>query len=362
MKTESFITTPRNSLRGWYHTQEEIQDAIENKKILNPMLDLTNACNLNCAYCYIEEKNSSRKQRRPNELSLEETIRIIDTFYLLGAKTIDLVGAGEPTIDPHFEEIVQHIHSLGMVTTLFTNGIKVAHDNSRIFTRFLYDKNVTVVLKWNSIDKYRQDLVAGRTGYYDAIQDALINLHTIGFAKDVIPTRLGINTIAYKGNLAELPELHGWCRKNNMFPMTGEFIPTGRTEAGEFVADAAIKNLPMIEQDIIKKLLVPLDEQDRKWLRMKITEIDKEFGVVHSDCPSYYGGSICTQQIGLYVDIEGNIWPCVARGIMHKGVMQSGLLGNVRNGDSIEKIWNTHSYFEKIRTNFNGSCPYKDAL
>ena len=46
--------------------------------MLNPMLDLSNPCNLNCPYCYIEDKNSPRKKRKPNELTLGETKKIIE--------------------------------------------------------------------------------------------------------------------------------------------------------------------------------------------------------------------------------------------------------------------------------------------
>lgn len=323
------------------------------------MLDLTNACNLNCPYCYIEEKNSIRKKRRANELSIEETIIVIDKLHSLGAKTIDLVGAGEPTIDPYFREIVMHIHKLGITTSLFTNGIKISKEPE--FIDFLFDYDVTVILKLNSFDPEVQDIVAGKKGYAKDMRYALDLLIERGFNLSS-PTRLSVNTIAFQGNLKELPEIHRFCRDRNIYPMTGDFIPTGRTEAGEFVAPASLVGMSEMEQKRAKELLQPLNSSQRMYLRNELQKIDNEFGIEHSGCPSYYGGSICTQQIGLYVDIEGNIWPCVARGIIRDGKMQNGLLGNVRNGDSIENIWNTHPYFKKVRTGFNGSCPYKAEL
>lgn len=359
MNSNDILINLRNSFRGWYRTPEEIREAIETKRMINPMLDLTNACNLNCPYCYIEEKNSMRKKRRVNELSIGETIAVIDTFHSLGAKTIDLVGAGEPTIDPHFTEIVRHIHRLGMTISLFTNGIKISKESG--FVDFLFNHDVTVILKLNSFNSEVQDIVAGKKGYAKDMHYALDLLVEQGFNLPS-PTRLSVNTIAFQGNLKELPEIHRFCRDRNIYPMTGDFIPTGRTEAGQFVAPTALLGMSKEERVLAEKLLQPLTQSERVWLRNQLQGIDREFGIEHAGCPSYYGGGICTQQIGLYVDIEGNIWPCVARGIMHKGVMQNGLLGNVRNGDSIETIWNTHPYLKKIRSNFNGSCPYKAVL
>src|SRR5438445_12203316 len=106
-----FNQDPRNCLAGWYFSANDIAEALTDGRMLNPSIDLTNACNLNCPYCYIEEKNSRRKVRRPDELSHEETLAVIDDFISCGAKTINIVGAGEPTIDPHFEQTVDYIAS-----------------------------------------------------------------------------------------------------------------------------------------------------------------------------------------------------------------------------------------------------------
>ena len=39
----------------------------------------------------------------------------------------NIVGAGEPTIDPYFEDIIRFISGRGMTTVLFTNGIRLNH-------------------------------------------------------------------------------------------------------------------------------------------------------------------------------------------------------------------------------------------
>ena len=106
-KQSSSGASNNNSIAGWTFSEQEIHQAINEYRLLNPSIDLSNLCNLNCPYCFTEGKNSERKLRLPNELSIDDTISILGDFASSGAKTINIVGAGEPTIDPHFELVVQ---------------------------------------------------------------------------------------------------------------------------------------------------------------------------------------------------------------------------------------------------------------
>lgn len=350
----------RNTIRGWDFTDDEISDAISsNKVLLNPSIDLTNACNLNCPYCYIEEKNSTRKTRRTDELTFEETLKVIDDLKSLNAKTINIVGAGEPTIDPHFQEVVKHIHESGMTTVLFTNGIKFTTDHSLV--EFCYLNDVSIVLKYNSQSPLIQDLVSGRKGFSNKRDEALKLFFQSGF-NATTPTRLGIDTIVFKGNTAEIPVLHKWCRDNNIFPISAEYIPTGRTENGVFTGYESIKGFRKEEVQEISFLLMPTNSTERKLLVETIRGIDESLGIKRNGNMAYYGGGTCSQILGLYIDIQGNIWPCVARSVKEGKKLVDGNLGNIRNGNLPSEIWLNHPYMKKIRTNYDGGCPYKPTL
>ena len=327
--------------------------------MLNPSIDLTNACNLNCSYCYIEERNSGRKLRRPNEITLDESLRVIDDMYECGAKTINIVGAGEPTIDPHFDEIVSYINAKGLWTVLFTNGITMANDPALV--RRLYSMRVSVILKFNSLSKETQDLVAGRDGYSERRDKALQLFIDAGFCS-YVPTRLGVDIIVFKGNLDEIPSIQEWCRVQNIFPIAGEFIPTGRTEAGQFHGFAALAQMETSQRDKAAKLLQPLAPDERVELVGKLADVDRKYGIERPGCFAYFGGGICSQILGLYVDIEGNIWPCVARKKIEGAQFTNGLLGNTRRGDLPSKVWKEDPYINTIRIGFDGGCPYKAFL
>lgn len=353
------IQNPKNSIDGWYFNSDEIRHTLSNGHMINPSIDLTNACNLNCPYCYIEEKNSVRKLRRPNELTLNETLHLIRDLCSCGAKTINIVGAGEPTIDPHFEEVVDYIYENDMTTVLFTNGIRFAHQPELV--NFLYHRKVSVVLKFNSLSAETQDLVAGRRGYTQKRDIALESLIDAGFTA-YTPTRLGVDMIVFKGNLSEIPKIHKWCRRENIFPIAGEFIPTGRTEDGVFQGFEALHGFSKGEVEQVSNLLRPIDSEERNELLRQIEMIDNELGIDRSDCIAYYGGGICTQLLGLYIDIEGNVWPCVARKKKVGAELTNGLLGNVRRGDMPSSIWRQDAYIHQLLHNYNGGCPYKPGL
>ena len=343
-------------LAGWDFDSNLIVQALKTLRMPNPSLDLSNACNLNCPYCFIEEKNSERKARRPYELSIDETFAILEDFVAAGALTVNLVGAGEPTVDPHFEAIISRIAELGLTTVLFSNGIAIAE--KPLLADFLFQHRVTIVLKFNSFDATVQDLVAGRTSYTVLRDKALVSLQKCGFAKSS-PTRLGLDTVAVQGNLHELPQLQKFCRENNLFPIIADYIPAGRTDAGVFQGHAAISAAKSGQETMVAELLQPLQPQQRITLRNSLKNVDKSFGIVSQGQCAYFSGAACTQTLGVYVDILGNIWPCVAKQQLGIGRIP---LGSIRSGDKPSAIWKQHPTLTRIRDGFSGNCPYKTAL
>jgi len=284
---------------------------------------------------------------------------VIDDLYSCGAKTINIVGAGEPTIDPYFEDVIKYISKKGMVTVLFTNGIKLASKSELV--GFLYDHNVSPILKYNSISNDVQDLVAGQKGYAKKRNAALEMLIAKGFNKGE-PTRLGIDMMAFRGNWEELPKIHQWCRENNIFPIAGDYIPTGRTDNGIFEGIKALNAFDSASLQKTINLLQPISGKQRLELLNKLDSIDNKYGISRAGCFSYFGGAKCTQILGLYIDIEGNIWPCIARKKKLNGHLQNGLMGNVRERIKPSEIWRYNNYLKHLRANYNGGCPYKPTL
>ena len=355
------MTEIQNTMAGWSFDEIDIKDAMSGKILLNPSIDLSNPCNLNCPYCFVEEKESKRKIRFDDELSLEETINVIQDFAQAGAKTVNIVGAGEPTIDPHFKAIISEIDRLSMIPVLFTNGIRLARSFQLL--EFLYETNTTVVMKYNSTTPLTQDLVAGRKGYSILRDKAINGLLDLGF-NAYNPTRLAFDVIAYKGVLQEIEDIFRWCRTINAFPIIADYIPTGRTEEGVFSGVASLAMMGDKDSNAVKDILNPLTDKEKKELYTALSKIDEaEFCVERKNIHSaYYSGAACTQLLGLYVDIHGNIWPCVARAYQTQGGLVYQPLGSVRNGDLPSLIWRSNQRMGEVRAIYNGTCIYKSQL
>jgi len=78
----------------------------------------TDICNLNCSFCSV-------KNREGNELTLKQCIQILTNFRILGAKTVEFTGGGDPTMYKHINEIITCAYDMGYDIGLITNGVKL---------------------------------------------------------------------------------------------------------------------------------------------------------------------------------------------------------------------------------------------
>ena len=344
-------------LAGWTFNDGELVAARNGEILLNPSLDLGSACNLNCPYCFIEDKNSVRKERKRGELSPSQIADVVRDVLSAGARTINLVGAGEPTIDPQFREIVDLVRSSGARTVVFTNGVAIANDETLV--EWLWRRSVTVVMKYNAVNPTMQDAMVGKRGYSSTRDAALRRLIDTGF-NSTEPTRLAVDTLACRGNLDDLVPIHRWCRQNNIFPMTAEFLPTGRTADGSVDAVVALEIIDVNLAEQARRSLVPLSQPDRERLLRDLATVDRQYGIEYRGPRAYFGGGPCSQLLGVYVDIQGSIWACVARSRGAGGDARP--LGSIKSGDTASSIWRTSPYMRSIRSTYTGGCPYKPSL
>lgn len=84
-------------------------------------LALTYRCNVECGHCY----NQSREK---SELTTGHWKTILDRIWELGVPHVIFTG-GEATLRDDLPELVGHAESLGLVTGLLTNGVRLADEN-----------------------------------------------------------------------------------------------------------------------------------------------------------------------------------------------------------------------------------------
>lgn len=100
----------------------DVLKIIKEDKRFNPVtihLALTDKCNLKCSFCSV-------KNRKGNELNFENDVKgIIDVYYDLGVKSIELTGGGDPTMYPDLEETIFYIKKKGLDVSMITNGLRL---------------------------------------------------------------------------------------------------------------------------------------------------------------------------------------------------------------------------------------------
>jgi MoaA/NifB/PqqE/SkfB family radical SAM enzyme len=76
-----------------------------------------------CKYCYADIPGRLRdKSRKIKEWSTKEVFRIIDEFYAIGTRYLNIQG-GEPLLRDDLEDIIDYANKKGMLTDIFTNGL-----------------------------------------------------------------------------------------------------------------------------------------------------------------------------------------------------------------------------------------------
>lgn len=92
---------------------------------------LSDLCNQACHFCAYRDPGYTSSQLfhvngnyNPHRmLPFEKAKEIIEDCAAMGVKAIQLTGGGEPTVYPHFQEIVEEILRRGMRWALVTNGV-----------------------------------------------------------------------------------------------------------------------------------------------------------------------------------------------------------------------------------------------
>ncbi len=321
------------TMKGWDFRTTELAEAMKGRRMLNPAFELaSNACPWNCEFCFTEDYNpEGAKRRLANEMSLDDRLRLIDQAADLGTRSINFVGAGEPTIDPNFFTILERMRSRNITPIVYTEGALKCTD--RDFVKRLFDLGATVVLKVNTLkdEAYQNAIVAGPAGrksprqqnYFKDRNRALELLIEEGFNQSN-PTRLAFDTIICKENVNEILDIHRYSRRNNIFVLFVNYLPSGRST--QVMHNAITRE----EQFAIFGQMAEIDHT--------------EFGIEHRACFPYAGGVPCTiRGFGLYVKIGGTVFDCPG---------EAKAMGNVRQ-ESLEQIWEKA---RSIQENFDGGC------
>lgn len=205
-------------------TEEDIRSVREEGKLSSIAMRIPTSCNLKCGYCY------GKIESRENSLLFEEIKHVLQQGAELGARTVSVVGEGEPLLYPHFREFVEYVDSLGMVPTIYSNCTLV---DDKI-AQFMYKHNVTMIGKQNALTPKKQSEISGCENAGAQVLIGLGILMNTGFATTK-PSRFGIHTVVIKDNLRELLDMWRNWRRQNILPQVQALVyPSRRQEPKYF--------------------------------------------------------------------------------------------------------------------------------
>lgn len=273
------------SLAGYSYSITEGKAARDAGQLLALRIETSLLCNMRCIYC---AWNSG--EALDNEIDYSVLKRFVNEGKALGAKSVIIVGGGEPTIYKDFKNLVTYISELKMIPVVITNGMTIDME----MAKFLYNSNCSVLIKCDSLKPSTQDYLSGIPGAFKRMNIGLQNLIDCGFNQttDKDQLRLGISFIVTSLNIDEIPDIWRFARKNNLYPNMEILNSIGRssTNITELFTDK--HQLDMVLDRILK-----IDET--------------EFGIqaVRGSTHSNH----CLQHLySVYLNVQGYVQPCGA--------------------------------------------------
>lgn len=336
MRNKESLTTFNKppAIRGSSFSKQDIEDARKEKKLLSVSLLLSDACNLQCRYCYRNAGNSES-----NSLSLNAWRDIVVQAKDLGARNVWIPGSGEPLLDPVFCNgqsfpLVELCNSIGLSVTFFTNGTLLTSHLVNELKGF----DVSVVAKLNSFNPDIQDYLAGKNKASENIKRGLQFLLEGGFA-DSSPSRLGLDTVIVAQNYKEIPKIFKYCRDRNIIPYITANLHSGRACFND-------------ELDITK--------EDLESLFYHLLEIDQqEYGYHWLPSPPIIGGQCKRLLYDIVIDYRGNVLICPGINIPIGNVLKYSLTDVLNSSDLFTKVRNMPETLNgKCKTCESDSCIY----
>ncbi|MBN1792546.1 radical SAM protein [Candidatus Woesearchaeota archaeon] len=302
--------------KGFCSRSEEHFVAAGENRILRLGIQLdTPRCNWNCPYCYAEPENS-----RDDNVPVEQIKEWISEGKRLGVTAVTVNGTFEPTTSKDLWKVLEHCQDLYLNTLLVTNGILL--NEQRIWR--LMDLETCVLMKLNvpisdkseaQYGEYRaiQAFMSGKEPQtYDVIMDRLMRLVEAGFARPMIEegvekTRLGVESVITKQNIAHLPRLVRQLREKNIYAHIEVLKEQGGCQPGMQTTRAELERLfnRILEED--------LREGYEGWVPK----------------PPYIAGTCYQNLVRLNIKADGKVTPCPGIEL---------ILGDLKRGDTLKGI------------------------
>ena len=203
-------------------------------------LELTPRCTLDCKMCYVHL--TKEQMGSVSELPTSKWIEIIDQAYRQGL-TFALLTGGECMLHPGFAQIYEHLHELGVIATVNTNGFYISEDNIKLFQK-MPPRGFNISLYGSSDEVYKR--VTGVDGVYQKVENNILKLKELGFS-------ISISLTISKYLMDDIANLVAFCKKNNLKKNLNLSLFDARNETGRTIDDFGLT--PDEQIDVLKQVM-----------------------------------------------------------------------------------------------------------
>lgn len=283
--------------------------------------ETTKQCNLKCGFCRVVKSETSP------ELTRDEAIKLIIDIKENFPDVLLVLSGGEPFLRRDIFDILSHTFSIGLKTSLATNGTLLCKNEAVMLKKFGV-KRVSISL--DSAEETFHDMSRGICGSYRKALHAasVLKNEKIPFQINFTVTRSNRDEII---NIAELSCSLG-ARALHYFVLVAvgcgiQLKESEMLDAGE--TEKALRAIRMVSQESPMEI--------RPTCAPQYVRFDEEGG---------YSGCLAASSV-FFISSEGEIFPC--------GYLPMKA-GSIREG-SIGDVWNDSEVFTTLRQNgLKGAC------
>ena len=293
---------------GLDFTTEEVEDARRKGKLLSMDLEITEACNGACKYCY-RYLAEGPQPPAADELTLEEIACVIQLAHKRhGLRRLCILG-GEPlipSIRQKYLGVLDVCNELGIRHVTFTNGLNLTPDT----TKALRNHRASVCVKLNGMTPEIHDRLVGVPGAFRRTMDGFTHLMSLGYGKNDNEQQLAFETVITRDNYAQIEAMWVWAREKGILPYVEKLTVQGR-------------GARHIEE-------LHVDNDDLRVLFERLNGIDRtRYGLNWDITPPIAGGYQCVRlYMSLYIRANGIVCPCVGVD-MHLGNLRRQTISEI---------------------------------
>ena len=310
-------------------------------------LEPTNRCNLDCVTCMRHNWDVEYGQ-----MSADTFNHVLDSLAEIGPPlTVFFGGFGEPLAHPHTIDMIRQVKELGLTVEIITNGTLLDEKRAKALIATGLDT------LWVSIDGSRPESFADvRLGA--ELPNVIANLrrfrHLRPAAHKPSPA-IGINFVAMKRNIADLPEVLKLSKRlgalkfavSNVLPYTEEM-------AKEILYEETLRSITYLPSPWLRTLNLPKMDFNEMTGEPLLKAFSSGYNVTFAG--NNLGGSnnVCTfiESGSLTVGWNGRLAPCTPLLYEHTGYLRGyertshpHFIGDIHK-QSLLEMWQDPAYIE----------------